>query len=250
MPRSQETSTPRRPRGRPAGVSREAVLDGALGLLDEVGLDAFSMRTLGGRLNVDPMTIYRHFPSRTALLDGVVERVFAEMPIAAETSDWREDAAACLRALRTTLLAHPEAVPLIAMRPPVTPGAFDATEALLRALEPAGLSPRETLDAAQILARTTVGHVVAQAGPPPGADRDGRETAHAQSAATLPADRFPRLARAYAEGYEIDHDRLFERSVTAMLDEIGARAATAPAEPDRAEASSAQVSARPPSGAR
>ncbi len=198
-------------------LSRAAVLDAALGLLDEGGLDAFTMRRLGARLGADPMAVYHYFANRTLLLDGLVERIFAEMETPVPTGHWREDAAASLRALRRALLAHPEAVPLVAMRPPVSPSAFEPTEALLEALAPAGLNPRETLDAAQLLARMTMGHVVAQAGPPPGADRDGREGAHATAASSLPDDRFPQIARAYAEGYAIDHDQLFEQGLDAML---------------------------------
>jgi AcrR family transcriptional regulator len=212
----------RRPRPR-AALSRQAVLDGALDLLDEVGLDAFSMRALGTRLGADPMAIYHYFPSRTTLLDGLIERIFAEVVPPDRTGEWRTDAAASVRALRLALLAHPEAVPLVAMRPPVSPQAFDATEALLEALSPAGLTPRETLDVAQMLGRLTIGHVVAQAGPPPGADRDGRETAHADAAAALPAERFPHIAQAYAEGYTIDHSALFERSVEVVLASVGSR---------------------------
>lgn len=203
--------------GKRAVLSRDAVLDGALGLLDEVGLDAFSMRSLGARLRADPMAIYHYFPSRTALLDGLVERVMTEVDQPALTGDWRVDAAASIRAFRVALLAHPEAVVLVAMRPPVSPSAFDATESLLVALAPAGLAPRETLDMAQMLGRMTVGHVVAQSGPPPGADRDGREVAHSIAAAELPADRFPQIAQVYARGYTINHDELFERAVDATL---------------------------------
>ncbi len=204
-------------RGRPPSLTRAAVLDGAIGLLDDVGLDAFSMRALGRRLGVDPMAVYSYFPSRTAILDGVVERIFAECRLPARTGDWRADAAAVGHAFRRALLAHPAAIPLMAMRPAVTIDAFEVTEALLESLAPAALPPRAALDIAQLLGRLTVGHAIAQAGPPPGADQDGRERAHAESAAALPADRFPHLASAYAQGYVIDHDALFATAVDATL---------------------------------
>lgn len=204
-------------RGRPPTLTRAAVLDSALALLDDGGLDAFSMRALGARLGVDPMAVYHYFPSRTALLDGVVERIFAEVPIADLTGDWHADATASVHAFRRAVLDHPAGIPLMAMRPAVTPPAFAPTEALLDALAPAGLTPAEALDVAQSLGRLTMGHVIAQAGPPPGADRDGRESAHAEAAAALPPEDFPRLSSAYAAGYSIDHDALFARAVDALL---------------------------------
>lgn len=219
-------------RGRPPALSRAAVLDGALSLLDDVGLDAFSMRALGTRLGADPMAVYHYFPSRTALLDGVVERIFAEVVPPDRTGDWAVDVTASTHAFRDAVLAHPAAIPLMAMRPAVTPDAFRITESLLEALAPAGLSARDALDVAQALGRLTMGHAIAQAGAPPGADQDGREQAHAESAAALPADRFPHLARAYADGYEIDHDALFARAVEATLTGVPRAARpTTPREP-------------------
>jgi len=143
-------------RGRPPALSRAAVLDGALSLLDDAGLDAFSMRALGTRLGADPMAVYHYFPSRTALLDGVVERIFAEVVPPERTGDWTVDVTASTHAFRDAVLAHPAAIPLMAMRPAVTPDAFRITESLLEALAPAGLSARDALDVAQALGRGPV----------------------------------------------------------------------------------------------
>ncbi|WP_167756791.1 hypothetical protein [Orlajensenia leifsoniae] len=41
-----------------------------------------------------------------------------------------------------------------------------------------------------------------------------------EAASTLPADRFPRIASAFAAGYGIDHDVLFARAVEATLADV------------------------------
>lgn len=68
---------------------RDEVLDAALALLDEVGLDALTTRRLAERLGVQPGALYRHFPSKAALLDAMVEQVAASGVSGAEPGgDW------------------------------------------------------------------------------------------------------------------------------------------------------------------
>ena len=56
---------------------RDEVLEAALGLLDDVGLDAITVRRLAGRIGVQPGALYRHFTSKRELLDAMVERTTA-----------------------------------------------------------------------------------------------------------------------------------------------------------------------------
>ena len=50
-----------------------------MALADEIGVDAFTIRKLAEALDTKPMTIYHHVPSKDAILDGMVDRVFAEI---------------------------------------------------------------------------------------------------------------------------------------------------------------------------
>jgi len=60
----------RRKAGRPSRplVSREQLLEAALELLEEGGLQAVTMRALGKRLGVNPMAAYHYFESKEAVL--------------------------------------------------------------------------------------------------------------------------------------------------------------------------------------
>ncbi|MBN9576941.1 MAG: helix-turn-helix transcriptional regulator, partial [Alphaproteobacteria bacterium] len=64
-------------------------MDQALALIDEAGLDGFSIRKLGARLGVEPMALYHHFPSRPAVLAAVAARVLAAAPLPAVDGGWR-----------------------------------------------------------------------------------------------------------------------------------------------------------------
>jgi len=59
-------------------LDRQQVLVAAVGLLDAEGLTALTMRRLGAALGVEAMSLYRHFSSRAALLDGIVEHLIKQ----------------------------------------------------------------------------------------------------------------------------------------------------------------------------
>ena len=73
----------RRP-GRKPRVSREQVLDAALAVADEGGLSAITMASVGARLGVEAMSLYRHIGNKEEMLDGLVDRVFAEIELPQE----------------------------------------------------------------------------------------------------------------------------------------------------------------------
>ena len=66
-------------RGRTGPVTAEAVIDAALVVIDEEGLDALTMRRLAHDLGVEPVTIYRQLPNKDAILAGVAEKLWLEM---------------------------------------------------------------------------------------------------------------------------------------------------------------------------
>ncbi|NTU88368.1 MAG: TetR family transcriptional regulator [Actinobacteria bacterium] len=51
-------------------LSREAIIDTAFSLIDEQGVQSFSMRNLGARLGVSGMALYSYFGSREEIIDA------------------------------------------------------------------------------------------------------------------------------------------------------------------------------------
>src|SRR5437899_1613030 len=60
-------------------LSRERILDTALALVDEEGIEALSMRKLGQALGYEAMSLYNHVANKDDLLDGILDLVLAEM---------------------------------------------------------------------------------------------------------------------------------------------------------------------------
>src|SRR5258706_12286391 len=88
-------------------LSRERVLEAALQIVDEEGLEAISMRRLGEALGVEAMSLYNHVENKAAILDGVFERVLSELPPAKRTGSWKAALKERARALRAVLRKHP-----------------------------------------------------------------------------------------------------------------------------------------------
>jgi AcrR family transcriptional regulator len=120
--------------GRRPRVSREQVLDAALELADEGGLTAVTMASVGARLGVEAMSLYRHIGNKEEMLDGLVDRVFAEIEVPADARYWRDAMRRRAISAHAALRRHPWAIGLMESRSqpgPATLGHHDAMVAIL-----------------------------------------------------------------------------------------------------------------------
>ena len=124
-------------------LDRQLVLDAAIELADEAGLESVSLRRVAERLGVTPMALYRYVRSKDDLLDGMADELYAELDLSGEAEDWWEALARLARSTRAVVLAHPWSVPLFS-RPLAGPHALALGDALEEALRRAGFSRAET----------------------------------------------------------------------------------------------------------
>ncbi len=64
------------PKSKSRTLSKDKIFSMALALVDEEGLSSLSLRALGNRLGVSQTAFYRHVPDKSALLEGVSEKVW------------------------------------------------------------------------------------------------------------------------------------------------------------------------------
>ena len=91
-------------------IVREAVVNTAIELLDEVGLEGLTMRKLAAALDVRAPSLYWHFPSKEALLDGMTEALLA--PVGRNLADglpWEEKLWRIAVELRSVLVSRRDA---------------------------------------------------------------------------------------------------------------------------------------------
>ena len=125
-----------------ARLDLESVVDCALALADDHGLDSVSLRRVANRLDVTPMALYRYVAGKEELLDALADRLYAELELPAGNDDWWEELARLGRSTRRLLLAHPWAAPLFA-RPLAGPHARALDQAMQNGFRRAGFSAAE-----------------------------------------------------------------------------------------------------------
>jgi AcrR family transcriptional regulator len=154
---------PRGPRpGRGARLSRAAVLDAAIALVERDGADALTMRRLGAELGVEAMSLYHHVPNREAVLSGMAERLMAQLQPAPAGAGWQDAGEWFARQLRIVATGSPQTFALTAMRPLREPVALAPVEGLLAALVRAGATPAAALVAYRALASYARGYALAE----------------------------------------------------------------------------------------
>jgi len=146
-------------------MDRERIVDEALALLNEVGIDKLSTRKLAERLGVQQPALYWHFKNKSALLDAVnsamLARYHTNRPQPGQ--DWVEFTYANARSIRSTLLAVRDGARLTAGTRPST-AEFADTEAVLQLYVDAGFSASEAFGIAISITRYVVGYVLEEQG--------------------------------------------------------------------------------------
>ena len=113
------------------GLSREAIVETALAVADEHGIDKVTVRRIATTLDVGTMSLYSYFRSKEDLLDAVADCVLGrfELPPTATAETPEEAIRAIAAAWRTTMRDHPSIVQMLLTR--VT----NSREAMRRALD-------------------------------------------------------------------------------------------------------------------
>jgi len=82
------------------------VLQAAIKLADEDGIDGLSMRKLGQTLSVEAMSLYNHVSNKEDILDGMVDTVVDEIEITGHGSDWKSALRKQILAARRVMARH------------------------------------------------------------------------------------------------------------------------------------------------
>lgn len=228
-------------------LTRDLILSAALELVDDAGLSALSLRSLGKRLGVSQAAFYRHFPDKATLLEGICEQLWrltyerflalvqgddgvhddaapgasataAAPDQALQAQEYIRQYANCLRA---TLQDHPNTVILLMTHPISTPEQLSLLAGVLASLARSGFTPTtDTLALITSVSVYTTGFVAAEVVPPAGTSDDAvaKPGSAAPAAAPTPAAPSEGADDAVVAGTE---DLM---AVSAMLDPADAAA--------------------------
>ena len=201
-------------------LTRQRVLEAALRLLDQEGLEGFSMRKLGALLGVEAMSLYNHVESKRALFDGVIELLIVQAPYPEQPDATpREELCAFANAFRDVLRAHPRVLPLIATSPLRASASLAMLDHLLETLHQAQITGVQSIYALQCLVGFIVGHTLlgtvtqAVAGLESGPNGP-MVWQH------FPADHYPRLHTLLPEIAQWNTDQEFDFGLQALFQSL------------------------------
>lgn len=202
-----------------APLTRERVLRTAMALADEGGLESVTMRRLARELGVEAMSLYHHVANKDDLLDGMIDRVFAEIDLPSGEHDWKTAMRQRALSAREVLSRHRWAIGLTESRTTPGPALLRHHDAVIGSLRKGGFSLPMAAQAFSVLDSYIYGFALQEASLPLA---DPQETAEVAGAILeqRPADEYPHLAEMITEhvlrpGYDFREE--YERGLDLIL---------------------------------
>lgn len=200
-------------------LSRDRVVARAVALADRDGLGVLTIRNIAAECGVKPMAIYHHVANKEAILDAIVDAVFAEVSVPRADRPWREELAERSRSMRAALRRHPWALSLMEARRNPGPATLVGHEACLEVLRSAGFSLQATAHAYAVLDAFVYGFALQEAM----LDQVGLADSAGELLEGMDLRGFPRMAEfatqhVLAEGYSFASS--FEVGLELTLDAL------------------------------
>jgi TetR/AcrR family tetracycline transcriptional repressor len=217
-------------------LSRAAIVEAAIRHVDEHGLPALTMRTLGQRLGVEAMSLYHHVNGREDLLEAMVDQLVGQVgvpeTVAGPVDGWQALLQHVAHDVRRVATAHPHLFPLVATRPPAAPWlrpplrSLELVEGFLAGLVERGLPDEAAVHVYKVFTSFLLGHLLLEAAqqgatlspPEEPFDEGGAEVPNRDQQLEL-ADH-PTILRLAGPLRHHDADAQFERALEALLDRL------------------------------
>ena len=196
-----------------ARFTTDEIAAAALRIVDESGVAALSMRSLAAALDTGPMTLYNYVADKEGLEELVVAAIVAEVRLPDPTDDWQQDAYAIANAMWQGVRAHPAAIPLVLTRRMSSATGFAVADALIAALNRAGLDDRDRLAAFHALLGFVTGGAQADLAGPLVAARIG----------AVAGSEYPHVAALSEVAVRTSVEEDFDRGLRMLLDGIASR---------------------------
>jgi AcrR family transcriptional regulator len=138
-------------------LTRDRVLQAALGLADEGGVEAVSMRKIADELGVKAMSLYNHVANKDDVLDGIVDAAYAEIAAPTPGADWQTQVREIAISAHEVFLRHHWAATLqMGVKP--GPGRLRYGDRLLGCFREAGFSKQLTYHGYHIIESYILGY--------------------------------------------------------------------------------------------
>lgn len=216
-----------------APLTREAIVEAALRVLDREGLDGLSMHRVAQELGTGAGSLYWHVRNKDELLQLLAERLAEEIELPEpDPTRWREQLKDIGRQFRASAHRHRDSARITLGRVPSGPTIARLTEWLFELLAPAGIPDRVIARIGDIASLYVGAYAFEESlglASPTGEDLPPEQilSMFRDYLLSLPADRFPHLHRAIDHLFSGDPDERFEFGLDLIVRGIGTYAGEA-----------------------
>lgn len=207
-------------RKRRTSLTKDRVLETALKLADESGIESLSMRKLAQQLRVEAMSLYNHVANKDEILDGIVDIIVGEIELPTGADDWRIGMRRRAISAREVLTGHPWAIGVMESRRNPGPTSLRYYESVIKCLRQAGFSIAHSAHAFSVLDSYIYGFVMQELKLPFDSADEVADVA-ANILKQMPANEYPYFTELTVEhimqpGY--DYGNEFEFGLNLILD--------------------------------
>lgn len=146
-----------RPRG---STTRQSVIEAALAVVDEDGLEGLTIRRVAQRVGAPPMSLYTHFSNKGELLDLMYVELAERMYRDQGYQSWQTELLALCHRIRALLLEHPNWAPLLSRS--ATPLRIPLRDRVLAMMAEGGASSEHALRALSSAILLSMGHALVE----------------------------------------------------------------------------------------
>ena len=225
---ARDRTATRRARPRVA-LTRKRILESALRIADQGGLESLSMRKLGQELGVEAMAVYYHFANKDEVIDGIVDLVYTEIDLPVAGDAWRVAMRRRAISVHDVLARHRWAIGLMESRVKPGPANLRHHDAVIGNLRAAGFDMAMVAHAYSLVDGYIYGFALTKMNLPFDALDDISEMALTMLE-PYPEGEYPNLVAFITEhamqpGYDFANE--FEWGLDVVLDGIAREAANA-----------------------
>ncbi len=219
---AQRAASAGRRRPRPGGLSSQRIVEAALDVLRDGGIDGLTLRCVAERLDTTIASLYRHIASRDELIALIADHVMGEIRLDRTGRGWRADIEALMRDFRRISLDQP-LPPSARSRTGYGPNMLRVVDAALGLFLEAGLTADQagyaTITMLELMASDAIlrVHRPQSSGGPTGSDGFG------ELLDGLPADQLTALRAAGGSYISANADDVFDHSMAIFLDGVASR---------------------------
>jgi TetR/AcrR family tetracycline transcriptional repressor len=137
-------------------LSRDAIVERALSVLDAEGPDAITIRRIAQEFGVTPMALYWHVANKDELLDAMGDAMMAGVTPPPATGSWSTQLRGVVDTLIAALSRHPAGAELVLPRMLMCEPGLRLAEFTLTLLEDAGFTREQAADLARMALQTAM----------------------------------------------------------------------------------------------